>query len=374
MTNFKRIYKQFLDENFITTFEIFKNTISTFPYYCNVIDINSYYAKITITESSIQNEIDDDILNYIDNLFIDKNNLEKYYFFSKTKFPLLLNEYKFNKDNKIFVENDYLKYYIFYDGIKWNINCEDYNDIYSILKKIEFEPNTLGELFNKYISIYKISFDKLNPLYNYIFGLTGFDSNLLMNEQSISKFVLISITSKKDDKIIPVTINQINKISPFLSYNKQITFSSKKSMMDFLDYNKQYKQIIINNNYINFTHYRRFRRVLNKLIKDPFKLIIRNYNENLFNELKSMFKGLNNYLNNYKTRIDFIVKYYYNLYKDEKILKKTNLVYQKYDKEIIMKIHSIYIQTQISITNDDILYILSTLQKRKTDYIYTRFI
>lgn len=374
MTNFEQLYTNFLDENYITTYETLKNVLLTFPYYCKFIQLDLNHFKVKLSECSIQNDNEDDILNYIDNLVINKNNIKNYYFFSKTIFPIKMNQYKFNKNDKIIVENDYLKFYLFHDGKKWNISSGSYNNIYSLLEKIEFEPNTLGELFNKYITIYKVDLNKLNPSFNYVFGLTCFDTNLLMNEKSVSKLTLISITSKQNNKSIPVTIDRINSISRFLSYNKEINFSSKTSMMNFLDQNKEYKKIIINNNYIYFTHYRRFKRVLNELKNDPFKLIIRNHNEILFNELKTMFRGLNDYLTIYKTRIDMFVKYYYNLYRDEKILKKTDLVYQKYDKEIIMKIHNIYINSQVPIRESDILIVLGNLHKRKTDHIYRRLI
>lgn len=379
MTNLNKVYKDFLEENFIANYEGLKHTLTTFPYYCTLNDIdNTNYTKINITKDSIKNETDTpELLDYLNNFVVDKENIYKYFFFSKTCFRISMNDYKETENDKLILTTDYLKYYVFHDGKKWIVHSPTYNDISSLLEKKPFEFNTLEELFNKYMSIYGFSLNSLDPKYNYVFGLTCFDTHLTFNTKNITKMTLLSMVEKNTNKLLPINLIQIKKICKYLAYDSEIKFPSRKAMMKYLDENRENNRIEIHNSsnysyYIEFTHYKRFRRTLRDLINDPFKLVTINHHPLLFGELLTIFKGLNEYLKVYHVNISKIIKYFYNLYRDDKILKKTNLEYKKYDKEIIMKIHAVYVSSQIPIAERDIIHVLGALPKRKTDHLFTR--
>lgn len=376
MTNLKETFDLFLSENFINNYEEFSRIVVSFPYYCRITNIeNTNYVRLNITENSIKSELlESNMLDYFDNFIISKTNIKKFYFFEKTYYPLVINSSFKLENTEMYLEHDYLKYYLFYDGKKWILSSPGYEDISSLLEKKSFEKYTLFDMFNKYANIYNLKIEKLNPSYNYVFGISCYETNLIMNHMSISNFCLLSISS--NNKNIKITKNELSKISKFISYPKLVNFESKKIMKSFINTNKEYSKIKLIKDgeyfFISLDYYKKYHRILDNIIIDPFRLVCKNYDDFYFNNLKNMFKSLTDLLELQRTKITVIGNYFLKLYRDDKILKKENLIYLQYDKEIIQKIHNIYRTNRTPIHFPDIILVLSELPRRKTDVLFSR--
>lgn len=372
--NLKTSYRQFLRDNLIFDFDDLKSTLCTFPHFCTFTDISDDYVRVNLTESSCRLTDSFNFIDYLENFIINKNNINNFYFFNKSKYILKLRDFKPDLSiDKYYISIDLLKFHLFFDGTRWVVFSDFFNDIKSFIDKPLFESYTLYELFFKYLDIFKIDINNLDKSRNYIFGLTTDDTKLLVNN-NINKLYILSIVSKKDNRIIDITKNEINKISKYLFYNNKITFSSIKQLMNFIDNNYSYSHLYISNNIeyvIHFSKFKKRKKLLNSFIQSPYNLILYNYNSVL--SLIHYLPALKFYINSYFHRTKSVIKYYHNLYKDVKINKKEDIIYEKYDKEIIMKIHNLYIRNNISINKDDVLFIIRELDIRKINEIFLRF-
>lgn len=377
MSSLNKLYRDLLNENYITDFESLKQTLSTFPYYCNVTKIaHTSYYKINSTNNSIKTTEDEEsIIDYFDNFIINKDNIYEFFNFSKVKYLLDKNNINNIKNYKMKIGYDYLKFYIFYTD-RWHITSYGYEDISSPFEKVIFEVYTLYELVIKYFEIFHVRFNKLNSNYNYVFGLVCNDTRLLINDCLFSKLTLLNITSKKNHENIPITLHEIRKISKYLTYEPEISFFNKEQLINFLDKNKTYAKLNIqvdNLHYvINLEQYKTKRVLLDKIIQEPIKLFLLYHETNGIDYLKTLFPKLELYIENYKLKIKNTVKYYLKMYVDEKINKKTDLSYQKYDKEIIKKIHDLFKRHRTPVDENDIFYVIKNLRSHKLIEIFGR--
>lgn len=374
----KKIYNDFLDENFINDYNSLKNVLISFPYYCIFNDIsNTSYVRINITTNSIRGGNEEEIIDYFDNFVIDKNDINNFFFFKKSDYLIKINNLKIPYNHQIYCSYHLLKFYLFFDGMNWIISSPNYKNISSIYEKSHFETFTLYDLLFRYFNVFNIKLNNLNKSYNYVFGLTCCESNILINNNKNTELFLLSISSKKNNKNIDITKNEINKISKRLSYLNRFSFYDKKEIFNFLNSNNFYSELFI---YIKgltykleFTKFTKKHKILLKLIKNPYKLYIDYYYMyKSIEELKVLFPRLTNFIDLYNLKLNNVLNYYKKLYKDEKILKKDNLVYLKYDKEIIYKIHVIHQNHRRNITKSDIISVLRNLQTNKINEIFNR--
>ena len=247
------------------------------------------------------------------------------------------------------------------------------------MKKKKFEKYTLYQLITKYMNIFQINVNNLNKEYNYTFQLITNDTNLIIhNNISKPSINIKSIISKKNNKNIKITKEVIKNISNYILYNTFIYFNSFNEMKKSINNNYNLHYILIeksdDNNIIRL-EYEKFKEKkyeLQEFINQPLYQIIDLKIQNKLNYFKNLFPNLQIYVNDVNLLLENIVNYYLKMYRDEKVLKKNNLVYKKYDKEIIYKIHGEYLKYSITITKNDILRILKKLKNDKLNYLLYR--
>jgi len=379
MNNIKKEYNDFLDDNYIENYDQLRNKLQNYPFYCNITVIkDTNFCQINLSNKTL--DVDENkIMKYFNNFIINIYNIYDFYYFGNFEFYyndniLSSNLTKYNM--KLY--NDSIDFNIFYSN-KWIITVKNYSNINDINEKKKFEKYTLYQLITKYMNIFQINVNNLNKEYNYTFQLITNDTNLIIhNNISKPSINIKSIISKKNNKNIKITKEVIKNISNYILYNTFIYFNSFNEMKKSINNNYNLHYILIeksdDNNIIRL-EYEKFKEKkyeLQEFINQPLYQIIDLKIQNKLNYFKNLFPNLQIYVNDVNLLLENIVNYYLKMYRDEKVLKKNNLVYKKYDKEIIYKIHGEYLKYSITITKNDILRILKKLKNDKLNYLLYR--
>lgn len=379
MNNIKKEYNDFLDDNYIENYDQLRNKLQNYPFYCNITVIkDTNFCQINLSNKTL--DVDENkIMKYFNNFIINIYNIYDFYYFGNFEFYyndniLSSNLTKYNM--KLY--NDSIDFNIFYSN-KWIITVKNYSNINDINEKKKFEKYTLYQLIIKYMNIFQINVNNLNKEYNYTFQLITNDTNLIIhNNISKPSINIKSIISKKNNKNIKITKEVIKNISNYILYNTFIYFNSFNEMKKSINNNYNLHYILIeksdDNNIIRL-EYEKFKEKkyeLQEFINQPLYQIIDLKIQNKLNYFKNLFPNLQIYVNDVNLLLENIVNYYLKMYRDEKVLKKNNLVYKKYDKEIIYKIHGEYLKYSITITKNDILRILKKLKNDKLNYLLYR--
>jgi len=379
MNNIKKEYNDFLDDNYIENYDQLRNKLQNYPFYCNITVIkDTNFCQINLSNKTL--DVDENkIMKYFNNFIINIYNIYDFYYFGN--FEFYYNDNNLSSDLTKYnmkLYNDSIDFNIFYSN-KWIITVKNYSNINDINEKKKFEKYTLYQLITKYMNIFQINVNNLNKEYNYTFQLITNDTNLIIhNNISKPSINIKSIISKKNNKNIKITKEVIKNISNYILYNTFIYFNSFNEMKKSINNNYNLHYILIeksdDNNIIRL-EYEKFKEKkyeLQEFINQPLYQIIDLKIQNKLNYFKNLFPNLQIYVNDVNLLLENIVNYYLKMYRDEKVLKKNNLVYKKYDKEIIYKIHGEYLKYSITITKNDILRILKKLKNDKLNYLLYR--
>lgn len=367
MDEINNIYNEFLNNNYISDFSDLKNVLTIYPFFCDVrqIERSSFY-QINYTKKTYL-DINHEVTKLFNCFVVNKDNINNFFYFGKSIKNISIEELEKDiNEYKIFLMFDSIKYKLFYSD-KWYIISPYYSSIKNLIEKKEFEINTLYDLFEKYKKFFKINLRNLNKNYNYTFELSNIETNLIINNYDCF-FKINSIIDKKTNKEIELNLYEIQKFDN-IGYNKMIDIKDKKELKTLLKKDKYHYLLLKddNNNLysIDFNSYKIRKKDLDNFIENPIITII---DLKLCNRLEIFcynYLQLSIYIKKIDFILDNLVRYYLDLYKKEKILKRDNLEYKQYDKEVLYKIHGIFLRYKIVITKNDVLRTLKELNISK---------
>jgi hypothetical protein len=393
--NINERYTSFLESSLIRDNETLVKVLKGFPYYCEIVDFGNILlikrTKKSIEYASLFLLRDQDILNVInpftdymeilDNMIINKLNYLDFYYFGKNKQEIVSKELlkKLNIDINLkkhifYKHNDHIKYYLCYMNNKWCVSSQGKLDIYSLNNKSLFEKYTLYELLLQSFKCKKITFENFDKKYNYVLTLNSIQTYLTIYENSNIDMEIYSIIEKKTNKIIKLNRKTLDRLKLRINIPIRLYFNDlfhfKKDIM--LSHNQRMIVKNIETKEEQICSYPKFTEthlLLENFNKDPVKNVYDMIKNRQLGIFMNSFPLYNYFINNLikitNMKIEHLFKKYVNVY----IKKNTDSVFLPYEKELLLRIHTIYQRYHRRITKIDVGYMLYELKTEKINKI-----
>lgn len=374
MTSLNKYY-DFLKDNNITNVELLKEFIGKEQYKLKFKEDSNLILIFNDNNSNLQEEL----VRFFNGVIIDKETLKIIcYTFDKCFEENNINENLFGKNIKIqpVYEGTLIRAY-FYNN-KWNLSTKKMINAHNAKWASD---KSFGDMFNEIIGIDNLNNETYfnNKDYCYSFLMGHVENNIIQNNSNyIIHLNTVDLVNNSEVNFSDNTITYDDKIKHINHYGNVEINMEKDSLIKhiqnikndtglneigymFINQDNE-KQKFMKNNYIQIrelwgnTNNRLFRYL--NLRKNPENL--KSY-LSIFPSDKKLFLDYEHYLMNIAT---FIL----NIYRDRHMTKKITKV-PFYIRDIIYKIHGLYLQTKNKVTFNDINVILHDLDEKKFCYI-----
>ena len=353
-------YYTFLKENNISTYESLKDFIHGDLYKLKTKE-DKDFNNLAIIYNDKNSNIENELVRFFNGVIIDKNTLKIVcYTFDKCLEEDNLNENLIDTDiiTQPIYEGTLVRLYCYNN--EWHISTKKMIDAH---KATWISNKSFGEMFDELFD--KNSLIKYNTNYCYSFLMGHKENNILKIENNyilhintidlVNNCEIDSIDNKNYVKMNKEEL--LNYINSFNNNNNNI------NIIGYIFMNKNYeRQKFIKKNYIEMkelygnTNNRLFRYL--HLRKNPEEL--KKY-LSIFKYDKHLFLSYENYLMNISTHI-------LNIYRERHISKNIVKV-PFYIRDIIYKVHGMYLQTRNKVSFQDINVILHDLDEKKLCFI-----
>ena len=365
-TNSMNKYYTFLKTNNIKTFDELKTLVESDIYKLKVKE-DKTKESLAIIFNNYESNLNEEMVLFFNGVIIDKNTLKIVcYTFDKC----LEDE---NLDMKLLEGELYVEpafegtlIRVYYAENKWNISTKKMIDAYNA-KWIS--SKSFGELFSELFDVNLLP--QLNINYCYSFLMSHNDNNIVL----------------KYDHNFLIHINTIDlvqncEVSVDIGIQKNTLLKIENTNKEYLDsyieelknnsYNTEAGFILINN------HYRR--QKINKKMYLKYRDLWGNTNNRLFRylHLRKNNDLLMEYLNYYSCDKETFLKYEHylmsistfilDIYRNRHVSKKIDKV-PYYIRDIIYKIHGLYLQTRNKVVFKDVNVLLYELDEKKFCFI-----
>ena len=368
MTSLNKYY-DLLKQNDIHNVNTLKNFISKEEYKLKFKEDNNLILIFNDQNSNIQEEL----VRFFNGVIIDKNTLNIIcYTFDKCLEETIINENLFDTDVRIQPVYEGTLVRVYFHNDKWNISTKKMINAYNA----KWASNkSFGEMFEEIFPTYSSYFENKSYCYSFLMGHK--ENNILQNSHN---YLIHLNTVDLENNIeinLPININEYN-IKNIQAYGEVIANMNKDAFINhiklikndeglneigYMCINKNNeKQKFMKNNYINIrelwgnTNNRLFRYLNLRKNPDNLKKYL-----SIFQSDKKQFLDYEHYLMNIAT---FIL----NVYRNRHITKSITKV-PFYIRDIIYKVHGLYLQTKNKVTFNDINVILHDLDEKKFCYI-----
>jgi len=381
--NTHKIYNEFLERSLITDSQSLINVVEGFPYHFKVIELENILLITNTIKSEnyiLYNDHFNQYKSLLENLIINKLNYEEFFYFGKNRkqidttklFSNLHNDIKLDK-HIFYKHNHNIKYYLYFANNKWCISSEGKLDIYTLENKSFFENYTLYELLLQVFYFNKIKINDFNRNYNYILTLNTKETFLTLLDDSNVQLELYSMIDKITNEEVKLNRLILDKLKINVKIPVRLYFNDlfhlKKDI--YLSNNQRMivKNIETSEEYIlNYHKFNELYILLDNFIKNPVKNVFELIQNRLLNTFISNFPSFNFFITNlivvFENKVDYLFKKYIEIY-----IKKKTMVYQPYDKELLLKIHTIFQRFERKITKLDVQHVLFQLKTEKINKI-----
>lgn len=368
-------YYSFLKENNISAFNSLKEYVEQDIFKLKVKE-DKYINNLAVIYNDNESNLDNDFVKFFNGVIIDKDTLKIVcYTFDKCEEENILNKDLIDSDIIIqpVYEGTLIRAYYYND--KWNISTKKMINASNAKWASE---KSFGEMFNDIFGNFE-EYDKILPNKNYCYSfLMGHNDNNILKTQN-NYIIHLNTIDLENNKEVDFMINsESNHTKHISTFNSQVMNMNEETLTNYISnlkkdlsfneigymfINKQgIRQKFIKSNYIEIrelwgnTNNRLFRYL--HLRKNPDKL--KKY-LSIFTNDKQQFLTYENYLMNIAT---FIL----NIYRNRHISKSITKV-PFYLRDIIYKVHGLYLQSRNKVSFQDINILLHDLDEKKFCFI-----
>ena len=352
-------YYTFLKENNISTYESLKEYIQQDLYKLKTKEDKDFNDLVIIYNDQKSN-ISNELVRFFNGVIIEKSTLRIVcYTFDKCLEEDNINENLIDTDIIIQPIYEGTLIRVFYHDNKWNISTKKMIDAN---KATWSSRKSFGQMFSEVFNMSLLEKYDKNCCYSFLMGHK--DNNIM----KISNNYILHISTSDLVNNQEANINgsyqyvKMNK-EEFLNHIDNIKNDTGLNEIGYMYMNKNYeRQKFIKKNYIEIrelwgnTNNRLFRYL--HLRKNPEKM--KKY-LSYFIDDKHVFLSYESYLMNISTHI-------LNIYRDRHI-SKTTVKVPFYIRDIIYKVHGMYLQTRNKVSFQDITVILHDLDEKKFCFI-----
>ena len=368
-------YYSFLKENNISSYNSLKEYVEQDMFKLKVKE-DKENADLAVIFNDSNSNIENEFVRFFNGVIIDKNTLKIVcYTFDKCMEDNVINKELFDTDMIIQPVFEGTLIRVFYHNDRWNISTKKMINAFNAKWASE---KSFGEMFNEIFGNYS-EYSKVLPNTNYCYSfLMGHKENNIIKNDNNYIIHLNTIDLENNIEIDFQLNNESRNISHINNYKSDIMNMNQESMENYINSLKNnismneigymfinkdgIRQKFIKNNYNEIrelwgnTNNRLFRYLHLRKNPDTLKKYL-----DTFSVDKQLFLTYETYLMNIAT---FIL----NIYRNRHISKSITKV-PFYLRDIIYKVHGLYLQSKNKVSFQDINVLLHDLDEKKFCFI-----
>ena len=368
-------YYSFLKENNISSYNSLKEYVEQEMFKLKVKE-DKENADLAVIFNDSNSNIENEFVRFFNGVIIDKNTLKIVcYTFDKCMEDNVINKELFDTDMIIQPVFEGTLIRVFYHNDRWNISTKKMINAFNAKWASE---KSFGEMFNEIFGDYS-EYSKVLPNTNYCYSfLMGHKENNIIKNDNNYIIHLNTIDLENNIEIDFQLNNESRNISHINNYKSDIMNMNQESMENYINSLKNnismneigymfinkdgIRQKFIKNNYNEIrelwgnTNNRLFRYLHLRKNPDTLKKYL-----DTFSVDKQLFLTYETYLMNIAT---FIL----NIYRNRHISKSITKV-PFYLRDIIYKVHGLYLQSKNKVSFQDINVLLHDLDEKKFCFI-----
>ena len=368
-------YYSFLKENNISSYNSLKEYVEQDMFKLKVKE-DKENADLAVIFNDSNSNIENEFVRFFNGVIIDKNTLKIVcYTFDKCMEDNVINKELFDTDMIIQPVFEGTLIRVFYHNDRWNISTKKMINAFNAKWASE---KSFGEMFNEIFGDYS-EYSKVLPNTNYCYSfLMGHKENNIIKNDNNYIIHLNTIDLENNIEIDFQLNNESRNISHINNYKSDIMNMNQESIENYINSLKNnismneigymfinkdgIRQKFIKNNYNEIrelwgnTNNRLFRYLHLRKNPDTLKKYL-----DTFSVDKQLFLTYETYLMNIAT---FIL----NIYRNRHISKSITKV-PFYLRDIIYKVHGLYLQSKNKVSFQDINVLLHDLDEKKFCFI-----
>ena len=366
MTLVTERFHAFLEEQEIYSFDDLLIILITEPY-CIEITENSKYPDLVMLNVTEDTDMSIEITNIFNGLIISKVYYNNIICYSGNVIEFLgeddLNRFNFNLKNlKFHLIGDGETIRLFYYNDEWIISS-NYHISADDHKSNGSDEISVEDIFKSCCRNINFNYKKLNKRRTYVFGLYHhLNRNVIQHVgTSIAHLETFNDSHNKVNEDIGLPVNleaTFKNLLNLIETCKCSEYTTPGFIIENTETNKKYKVLTEKFLYVS---------ILKGEETDPIKKYIALNRDGLLNEYLNYFKEDETIFGVLEKMFDCYVDYFYKSYVDVKIrrIEKTADKYMRHEKDIINKIHTMYLDTRVNTSKEAVASVLKYYDEEK---------
>lgn len=368
-------YYSFLKENNISSYNSLKEYVEQDMFKLKVKE-DKENANLAVIFNDSNSNIENEFVRFFNGVIIDKNTLKIVcYTFDKCMEDNVINKELFDTDMIIQPVFEGTLIRVFYHNDRWNISTKKMINAFNAKWASE---KSFGEMFNEIFGDYS-EYCKVLPNTNYCYSfLMGHKENNIIKNDNNYIIHLNTIDLENNIEIDFELNNESRNISHINNYKSDVMNMNQESMENYINSLKnnislnEIGYMFINKDGIRQkfikNNYNEIRELWGNTNNRLFRYLHLRKNPDTLKKYLDTFSGDKQLFLTYETYLMNIATFILNIYRNRHISKSITKV-PFYLRDIIYKVHGLYLQSKNKVSFQDINVLLHDLDEKKFCFI-----